>query len=113
MSEFAILGTFNFIYLILYLVWQENFNNPYKKIYKIGDKKYKNMGGPIYGKQWREVIGMYALEPNHVEDPGTLNTLNSYLNSKIWNLNKRSGYVLIFLVLINLYGFADFIDSIL
>ena len=74
------------------------------------------MGGP-YCNRWKEVIkdrfGMYYEEPNHVEDPRTLNTLNSSLNSKIWDLNKRSDYVLIFLVLINLYGFTDFIDSIL
>jgi len=114
MSEFAILGAFNFIYLILYLAWESNFNNPYHEIYKIGDKKYKNVGGP-YCNSWKEVItdrfGMYDEEPNHVEDPGTLNTLNSSLNSKNWDLNKKSDYVLIFLAFINLCGFLVFIDS--
>tara|TARA_B110000879_G_scaffold165958_1_gene214469 strand:+ start:907 stop:1257 length:351 start_codon:yes stop_codon:yes gene_type:complete len=115
MSEFAILGAFNFIYLILYFVWQENFNNPYKKIYKIGYKKYKNKGG-YYWNQWKELIkdrfGTYDLESKDVEDPETLNSLNSSLNSQIWKLNKRSDYALIFLALINLSGFGDFVDSI-
>ena len=91
------LALFNFIYLILYFVWETNFNNPYRKEYKIKDKKYRRESdGLVVG------VNKEDWDDKAVDDLQILDDLNRFEKYTIFRLNNRSQYALMFLAFVNM-----------
>ena len=97
------LALFNFIYLILYFVWETNFNNPYRKEYKIKDKKYRRESGEWSGS-WCELKEDWddKWDDKAVDDLQILDDLNRFEKYTIFRLNNRSQYALMFLAFVNM-----------
>lgn len=93
------LALFNFIYLILYFVWETHFNNPYRKEYSLKGKNYVRERGEWSGR-WCEQKGKWDSET--VDDLQILNDLNNLEKHRTFHLNNRSQIALMFLAFVNM-----------
>ena len=107
------LALFNFIYLILFFIWDNLFNNPYIEHYTLNDKTYRRKYGKWSGR-WceteREKKRKYD-DGDHVDDLEILDKLNNYEHLRMFHHDNRSVKILLFLAFVNMCFIAPAIQG--
>jgi len=96
------LGLFNFTYLILFFIWENLINNPYRKDYNLNDKSYNRQNGTWDGCWTEFKIDKHGIsEEDVINDFEIRDKLNFYEQFGISRSTNRSQIGLMFLTFVN------------
>ncbi len=106
------LALFNFIYLILFFIWDNLFNSPYMEHYTLNDKTYRREYGEWF-RSWCETEREKRIydDGDHVDDLEILDKLNNYEHFRMFDNENRRQKILMFLAFVNMCFIAPAIEG--